>query len=308
MLRRHTNFAALLIAMAGFALGGCRAPSAPHRDRPKIPAEARMIDIVVHSRLLGKDVPVRLVAPANVAQGAPVVYLLHGAGEDYRNWTNESSIADLAANGILLVMPDGLGTYYVNDARGHRYEDFFFAELMPAVRAQFPQAAQDRAGTAIVGNSRGGFAAVLYGLKHPDVFGYVGGLSSALDLAKRPFRWRAPGNSLAYRRVFGPRGSRVRRENDPYRLALAIAPERAPYFDLSCARHDVLLPSNQAFVAVLAQRNLAHRFELVEGDHDWGVWNAQLPGLESRLLAHFGGSAMTPAQDVRASPAPNAIR
>jgi S-formylglutathione hydrolase FrmB len=271
-----------------FALG-CRAPLPVAGDHPRVPADARMTDLNLHSAILGHDVPVRIIAPAQIDPGKPlpVVYILHGAGEDYRNWTNETPIAEFAAHNVLLVMPDGLHTYYVNDARGHRYEDFFFQELIPAVHEHFPSATKDRAHTAIVGNSRGGFAATLYGLKHPELFSYVVGLSSAMDLSDRHFRWRAPRESLGYRRIFGPRGSAVRRENDPYRLARNLPPAKAPYFDLSCAEHDVLLPSNKAFASLLAQRGFAHRFVIVPGDHDWSVWNGMLPGMEERLLAHL---------------------
>lgn len=266
-----------------------------------------MTDIALPSRLLSRDVNVRVVAPASVPDGVslPVVYVLHGAGEDFRTWTDNTPIAELATHGVILVMPDGLGTYYVNDKTGHRYEDFFITELMPAIDRQFPFAARGRSQTAIVGNSRGGFAASVYALKHPELFSYVAGLSSAYDLAERRFRWREPMDSWHYRKVWGPVGSPTRALNDPYLLARGIVPERAPYFDLLCGDRDSLLPTSERFAAVLESRNLPHRWAIVPGNHNWATWNTQLPGLEERLLAHFGiasgpaemstGSATTPA-------------
>jgi putative tributyrin esterase len=232
---------------------------------------------------------VRVIAPAHLAPGQtlPIVYLLHGAGEDFRTWTNQTPIAAFASSGVLLVMPDGAKTYYVNDASGHRYEDFFFTELIPAIHQRFPNAATDRAHTAIIGNSRGGYAATLYALKHPELFSYVAALSSAFDLAERRFRWRSPGQSMDYRRVFGPEGSPVRSANNPYALVSRTSAGDAPYFYLTCAEHDSLLGPNQSFVSALKQRGLPYEFHLVPGGHSWSVWNAQLPTLESKLLAHF---------------------
>jgi len=290
MMRVRMKALGLLAMALMIVLSGCHEPSPLAGDHPRLVSGSHMTDLTLHPAILGHDVPVRLVAPANIVPNKPlsVVYVLHGAGEDYRNWTNETPIAGFAEHNVLLVMPDGLHTYYVNDARGHRYEDFFFQELIPAVHRQFPSAAKDRAHTAIMGNSRGGFAATLYGLKHPELFSYVVGLSSAMDLADRHFRWRTPRESLGYRRVFGPRGSSIRRDNDPYRMARSMAPAEAPYFDLSCADQDVLLPSNKAFAALLDQRGFAHRWVVMPGDHNWGVWNGELPGIRERLLAHFG--------------------
>ena len=248
-----------------------------------------MTDITLHSTLLNRDIPIRIVEPTYIRPGlhTPIVYLLHGAGESYRNWTNESNIADLASNGILLVMPDGGNTYYINDAANNRYEDFFFTELIPEVHRLYPNAATDRAHTAIAGISRGGYAATLYALKHPTQFSYVAALSSAFDLAERPFRWRSPRQSFEYRSVFGAPNSPTRTANDPHLFASAIDPHQAPTFRLFCGDKDILLPSNQRFADVLQQRHIAHTFEIVHGDHNWGVWSKLIPAIETDLLARF---------------------
>jgi putative tributyrin esterase len=170
---------------------------------------------------------------------------------------------------------------------------------MPAIDREFPFAARDRAHTAIIGNSRGGYAAAIYALKHLELFSFVGGLSSAFDLADRSFRWHAPLDSFRYQKIFGPPGSPIRVANNPYLFAHSIARERSPYFYLLCGDRDSLLPANRRFVAELEASRLPHQFTIVPGGHNWGVWNAQLPALESALLAHFG---LPPA----ATPGPSA--
>lgn len=72
----------------------------------------------------------------------PVLYLLHGAGDDQTGWVQfgevlnitDKAIADGTATPMIIVMPDantGRRGYF-NDVKGDwNYEDFFFKELIP---------------------------------------------------------------------------------------------------------------------------------------------------------------------------------
>jgi poly(3-hydroxybutyrate) depolymerase len=68
-----------------------------------------MHDVTFHSSALNRDMPYRVVLPANIASGErlPVVYLLHGGGGSFRDWTNDSDVAKFAEQGLILVMPEG---------------------------------------------------------------------------------------------------------------------------------------------------------------------------------------------------------
>ena len=78
----------------------------------------------------------------------PVLYLLHGAGDDQTGWVQFGEVLHIAdeaikegkATPMIIVMPDantGKRGYY-NDAKGTwRYEDFFFEEFMPFVEKQY---------------------------------------------------------------------------------------------------------------------------------------------------------------------------
>lgn len=75
----------------------------------------------------------------------------------------------------------------------------------------------------------GGYGAVALALKHPDLFVFAGGLSSALDVPTRPFSIKRIGQWRDYRAIFGPWKSNAGRENDPYTLARAADPAQGPY-------------------------------------------------------------------------------
>src|SRR6056297_198384 len=78
----------------------------------------------------------------------PVLYLLHGAGDDQTGWVQfgevrhitDKAINEGKATPMIIVMPDANTGQrgYTNDVSGNwRYEDFFFEELMPHVEEKY---------------------------------------------------------------------------------------------------------------------------------------------------------------------------
>jgi S-formylglutathione hydrolase FrmB len=134
--------------------------------------------------------------------------LLHGGGGEYRDWSNYSDVAKFAEHGLVLVMPEGGSSYYVNAAERprDRYEDYLTRDLISDVERKFP-VATERSNRAIVGISMGGFGAITLALKHPDLFFFAGGLSSALDVPSRPFSIKRIGQYRQHSRIFGPWGA-----------------------------------------------------------------------------------------------------
>src|SRR5690554_8106965 len=72
----------------------------------------------------------------------PVLYLLHGGGDDQTGWVQFGEVLHIAdqairkgtATPMVIIMPDANTGQrgYTNDVTGKwRYEDFFFDELMP---------------------------------------------------------------------------------------------------------------------------------------------------------------------------------
>jgi len=281
----------LLIAVA---ISGCtRSPEIV--DRPQLSPQVHLLDATVHSAILSHDLPLRIIVPSSPPKGdmLPVVYLLHGAGQNNHDWSNHSAIATFAAQNVVLVMPEAENSFYMNEASGtdRRYEDYLVQEVLPEVHRLVPYAASDRAHNAIVGISRGGFGAVDIALRHPQLFSFVGDFSGALDLAQRPLRLRAPLDSFAFRRAFGVEGSATRRETDPFMLLEHVSPQDAPYFFIACGNKDSLLRVNQRFAATLAQHGYGFEAHELDGGHDWKTWNAALPAMEAALIAHFKQSA-----------------
>lgn len=246
-----------------------------------------MEDVSFHSTALGREVTYRVYIPSQIAAGTqlPVVYLLHGAWENYRTWSDDSDAGALAAKRLILIMPDGKLSYWVNeaDAPKDRFGDFLLDDLRADVEHRFP-ARTDRAGRAIVGVSMGGFAAVEYALMRPELFAFAGALSPAIDAPERRFSWRRLGQSMRLRKVFGPDDSQHRQQEDPFRLVQTAPPEKTPYIYLTAGEQEALLGPIRRFARQLKQRDFAYEFHTAPGGHGWETWNRQTPGCFDALL------------------------
>jgi putative tributyrin esterase len=283
-----------VVAALCFALvlwTGCGNKEADGPDHPRLSSNVVLRDVVFQSVALNREMRYRVALPASIAshQKLPVAYLLHGGGGVFRDWTNYSDVTRLADASLILVMPQGDDSYYVNAVGrpGNRYEDYIVQDLISDVEARFP-IAQGRANRAIAGISMGGFGAIKIGLSHPDLFAFAGALSPAIDVPRRPFSIKRIQQYWAHRAIFGPWGSDARRRNDPFLLARSVDAAKAPYFFLSCGEEEGLLPANRKFAAVLAERHLQYEFHVVPGGHDWKQWSRQLPSLFQRLRRSLG--------------------
>jgi S-formylglutathione hydrolase FrmB len=264
-----------------------RRSPAPSIDRPRLAPGVRIEDVTFDSPALGRAMSYRALLPKNPAD-APVVYLLHGGGGTFRDWSNYSDVAQLG-RGLVLIAPQGDYSYFT-DAAAHpqdRYETYVVEDLLADVQGRWPVRA-DRGGRAIAGVSMGGFGALKLALRHPHRWAFAGALSPAIDVARRAFSWRRYGQSRALEAIFGPAGSETRRQNDPFVLARAADPAALPYLHFSCGQQEGLLAPNQELAALLAHRGIAHQFDAVPGGHTWAQWAANLPALFASLRRHLG--------------------
>jgi S-formylglutathione hydrolase FrmB len=160
--RPRTNWIIFLVAIG--LLGGCAKKQKESKpDSPQLTSNVSMRDITFRSAALHRDMVYRVILPKSIAEGQklPAVYLLHGGGGGYRDWTNYSDVARYAERGLILVMPEGNSSYYTNSAEkpADRYEDYIVKDLISDVEARFP-AVVGREHRAIAGVSMGGYGAV----------------------------------------------------------------------------------------------------------------------------------------------------
>jgi len=145
----------------------------------------------IQSKVLGKNVNYTVYLPADYSTSQrtyPVVYLLHGFTDDNTGWLQfgeinryaDKAIADGIIPPMIIVMPNGDSSFYINSYDGkENYEDFFVNEFMPAVEKEFRIKAEKKY-RGVAGLSMGGYGTLIYALKHPDLFAAAAPFSAAV--------------------------------------------------------------------------------------------------------------------------------
>ena len=117
----------------------------------------------------------------------PVLYFLHGLGDNEQTlfnsggWTLIDELRQQHKVGdFLMVAPEGGRSFYINSADGSvRYSDFFLEEFIPAIESKF-RIRGGRRNRAIGGISMGGYGALRFAFRHPEMFSAVSAQSPAL--------------------------------------------------------------------------------------------------------------------------------
>jgi S-formylglutathione hydrolase FrmB len=139
--------------------------------------------------------------PKRVAQRYPVLYFLHGLGQNEQTLFDTGGwalIEDLRRqnkiSNFLIVAPEGKRSFYINSADGStRYSDFFLQEFMPFIERRY-RVRVGRQGRAITGVSMGGYGALRFAFAHPELFSAVSAQSPAL-MTQTPQELSAAGHS-----------------------------------------------------------------------------------------------------------------
>jgi putative tributyrin esterase len=277
---------------------GCHKSQPLQQDYPYIASGVVMKDIFFHSRALNRNMPYRVFLPTRIAQGKklPVVYLLHGGNGGFRDWSNDSQVSKYALSGLILVMPEGAFSYYMNSVgkADERYEDYTFIDLISDVEARFP-AANTRDKRAIIGISMGGFAAIKIAFTRPELFGFVGAFSPSIDILHRRSYIIRMGEWWRIRTIFGPWGSETRMARDPFVLVKTADPAKTPYIYLTAGENELLHDPNERFARLLRKRHFQYEFQTKPGGHDWGEWDSQTAGCFESLFLHLGWLGNDPA-------------
>jgi S-formylglutathione hydrolase FrmB len=157
--------------------------------------DPRLVELTFTTPQVAGPTGVRILLPGGYdASGKtryPVLYLLHGAIDDYRSWTDKGDAeAITAGEKLIVVMPDsGPGGGYTNwfndGAFGEpAWETYHLRQLVPWVDANYPTIAS-RAGRALAGLSMGGGGTMKYAATQPDMFVAAAAFSPAVD-SNRP--------------------------------------------------------------------------------------------------------------------------
>ncbi|MEV5437625.1 alpha/beta hydrolase family protein [Streptomyces sp. NPDC052682] len=281
-------------AAAGLAvLSG--AGTATGRARAATRLGPRTLDVTVPSAALGRSAPVRLILPSGFDAGAartyPVLYLLHGAHDDYTSWTRETDIeAFTEGRDLIVAMPDAGPTGIPSAWRGGPDYETFQLKEVPALLARDYRASGVR---AVAGVSTGGYGAMAHAARHPGVFTAAASYSGVLDTAapgvpaivdaivareKLPPNslWGHPLLNLLTWREFNPRARAEGLRGTALYVSQGSGLAGGSGDLLPEALESALWPSAHAFTDTLARLRIpATTHYYAGGAHDWPYWKRE---------------------------------
>lgn len=218
----------------------------------------------------------------------PVLYLLHGGGDDQTGWVQFGEILHIADNAIkngtatpmIVVMPDantGQRGYFNSIDGQFRYEDFFFEELMPHVEKKYRIKAEKRY-RAVAGLSMGGGGTFMYALHRPDLFSSACPLSASvgpLSLDEAKSRLERAGRPIPSDQVletyYKTHNALNLIENMP-----AEEIKKVRWF-IDCGDDDFLFEGNALVHIALRKKEVPHEYRVRDGRHSWTYWRESLP-------------------------------
>ena len=239
------------------------------------PLQGFLRDEKLTSPIIGDTFTYRVYLPPDYLRSPqrryPVLYMLHGAGGDYTEWSDsylpEQADRLIAAGEIppmIIVMPsDGGQTYWANWAEnGPRWGDYVADDVVGTADERYRtlKAAGSR---AIGGLSMGGMGALNLALQHPDLFGVVGGHSPSIRLEPDPMLWFLPGQTFW--------------DNNPIWLA-----QHQPGLDnlkvwLDAGTDDVWLPNIETVRDAFVIQGIQTEWHNYPGPHEAEYWIEHVP-------------------------------
>ncbi len=193
----------------------------------------------------------------------PVLYLVHGFGDNYAAWSGhgkahwilDNLIAQGKAEPMIVVMPDGHPIAPGGGAReeygrlnSEAFETELTKEILPFIEATY-RTRNDAAGRALAGLSMGGGHTFHTGLRHLDKFGSLGAFSAGV-----------PGRDQT---------------GEALTDAEAIN-QKLKLFWIACGKKDFLFQRNLQLHDQLKEKGIRHTWLETEGDHSWPVWRRYL--------------------------------
>jgi enterochelin esterase-like enzyme len=203
----------------------------------------------------------------NVNKKYPVLYILHGGGEDERGWAQQGKtdlildnlIAEKRAKPMLIVMPDG-NTNTDFAGFGERTLRMFEAELkrciIPFVEKNY-RAETDSKDRALAGLSMGGIQTLFVGMNNTNLFSYLGIFSSG---------WILPMQS----KLADAQYDFMKKNIDTIKNNLKLL-----WIGIG-GKEDIAYNNCQAMMSKFDEMKIKYIYDDYPGGHTWPVWRHDL--------------------------------
>ncbi|XOV93753.1 MAG: alpha/beta hydrolase [Bacteroidota bacterium] len=228
----------------------------------------------------------------------PVLYLLHGAGDDQTGWVQfgevlhlaDQAIKDGTSTAMIIVMPDantGQRGYFNSPKGDWNYEDFFFEEFIPYIEKTYRIKSEKRY-RAVAGLSMGGGGTFMYALHRPDLF------SSACPLSA----YIGPSSPKDIDRIIQMNGIETlsdKQKEDYFEKHNAlqliengdVEKIKSVRWYIDCGDDDFLYEGNSMIHIAMRKKEIPHEFRIRDGGHGWHYWRTALPEVLGFISKRF---------------------
>jgi len=245
----------------------------------------------VKSSILNRNIKYSIYLPPDYESSErsyPVVYLLHGYTDDNTGWLQfgeinryaDKAIADGTIPPMIIVMPNGDSSFYINSYDGkENYEDFFIKEFMPTIEKTW-RIKSEKHYRGVAGLSMGGYGTLIYALKHPNLFAAAAPLSAAVNddsalISMPDINWDRTWAQLFGRGLKGKdRLTKAWYDNSPLKLVESKSTDalRQVRYWIDCGDDDHLSKGNCLLHIALMDKQVPHEFRIRDGAHNWTYW------------------------------------
>ncbi len=251
--------------------------------------------LIFHSKMIG-DMRYTIYLPPGYDRDErryPVIYMLHGFSDDDTGWLQFGEADRIAGDAInkgvlppvILVMPDGKVTWYVDDYAGKNpWEKMFITEFIPYIEKTY-RARTRKEYRGILGLSMGGYGALHIAMRHPELFTASVAFSSGTLPDEAVIQMSPEDYQRWFGTLYGKKDLKGKaRITDNWK---AFSPlhllDSQPMEQLKSVRwyldvgdDDFLYKGNSALHVKMRDMGLPHEYRVRDGKHSWVYWRTGL--------------------------------
>ena len=222
----------------------------------------------------------------------PVVYLLHGYTDDDTGWLQfgeapyitDEAIANREIPPMIIVMPDGGVTWYVNDYKGKKpWADMFIKEFIPYIDATY-RTRPKKEFRGIAGLSMGGYGALETAMRNPDLFAACVAFSAGVMTDDELITMADDHYENMFGFLFGDGLKGAARVTDQWSAfsplhLLDSQPKdklKSVRYYIDCGDDDFLYKGNSALHVKMRDLEIPHEYRVRDGSHSWVYWRTGL--------------------------------
>jgi enterochelin esterase-like enzyme len=209
----------------------------------------------------------------NISEKYPVLYILHGGGEDERGWATQGKtdlildnlIAANKAKPMLIVMPDGnVNAQGFGENTLRMFERELKQCIIPFVEKNY-RTETGSGNRALAGLSMGGIQTLYAGINNTDMFSYLGVFSSG---------WIMPAQSDLADKQYDFMKKNIDKITSNLKLLwIGIG-----------GKEDIAYNNCQTMISKFNEMNLKYTYSDYPGGHAWPVWRNNLYNFAQMLF------------------------